>query len=128
MPGSEKRRFKRINLRMKTNIYSETGRLVAKGQIQNICEDGICFIADREFKPGVTAVFEYKISEFATPLKITARIIWVKRFTNVFYHGAKFEKVGFWHKIKLKKYIRMYLKSLDSLSAKKLSQKKTYKI
>ncbi len=120
----EKRRRKRLNLRMNTNILDENGKLLAKGRIQNICEDGICFIANSEFNPGTKAVFEYKMGEIPQVLKIIGQIVWRKKYETIYIHGVQFESVGFWVKLKLKRYIRIYLKQLEKSVSGKIKEGK----
>ena len=120
----EKRSRKRLNLRMNTNILNESGQLLAKGRIQNICEDGICFIANNEFNPGIKAVFEYKMGEISKTIKIIGRIVWRRKYETIYIHGVRFEKVGFWPKLKLKRYIKMYLKRIEKPISGKIDEKK----
>jgi len=124
----EKRRRKRMNLRMNTNIRDESGKLLAKGRIQNICEDGICFIANSEFATGIKAVFEYKIGEIPQVLKIIGQIVWIRKYETIYIHGVKFERVGFWVKLKLKRYIKMYLKQMKKPVLGKIGEGKRYNI
>ncbi len=105
----DRRKYKRIKSCMTTKIYDQSGRLVARGQIENISENGLCFVADTEFAHGSPVIFEYRIGGSANPLKIIAKIVWEKKRQNAFIYGAKFERVGFWQRLRIKRYIKMYL-------------------
>ena len=105
----DRRKQRRVRSCMTTKIYNQSGKLLARGQIENICENGLCFFADTEFAIGSPVIFEYKIGGLASPLKIISKIVWEKKINNAFMHGAKFEKVGFWQRLRIKRYIKMCL-------------------
>lgn len=120
----DRRKHRRVKSGMTMRIYNQSGKLMARGQIENICEDGLCFLADMEFTLGSPVIFEYRIGGPSRPLKIIAKIVWEKKRHNVFIHGTRFERVGFWQKLRVKRYIKMCLNVIKRPLTKRFADRK----
>ncbi|MEO0224839.1 MAG: PilZ domain-containing protein [candidate division WOR-3 bacterium] len=107
----ERRRAIRVPINIILDVY-KNGKLEHsyRGCGINLSLKGIAIETDGEFEKNEDVLLKINI-----PIDVKGKIVWSKQEGKIYRYGIKFEKLGFFEKFQVKKYIKARLLGKASL-------------
>lgn len=105
MTGFERRKHPRLKVLMLLDLYSRDSLVSrTRGAITDLSLGGVKVETKAKFNLGDTIVLRFKVNEDLN-LDIKGKILWAQEGVHTNTYGAEFSDIGFFLKLKLKKYI-----------------------
>jgi len=114
MLNESRRKYPRIIYSATVNVKQVgVGKISYSGIIKNVSVSGLALEIENELTSGAEYIFEFFLPEKNT-IKSKGKPVWELRSKSSNFYGIEFSSIGFFSKLKLKRFIEDKLNEIRS--------------